>query len=149
MNNLYLGIDESNTGRYPEFYVAIASSDPDDVLEFSEGYLRSKMRAHRGLEGRRGYRDYRFLLNPQPLHSDRGIANIVASLIKGFDLTGFDSVCPFIDGDLSIDKKLYIPQAFAVATGLDTSQIIVKNGPQYDRRIELVNIADEMAHFIF
>lgn len=149
MNALYLGIDESNTGRYPEVYVAVASLNPKDVIELYEPNLLAKIRIHKSLKRRIDDRDYRFLLNPKPLCSDMSIANIVASLIKGFDISKFDFIYPYIDGELALSKKNYIKKAFSIATGFEKSQITIHNGPGYDRKFEIVSISDQLANYLF
>jgi len=45
--------------------------------------------------------------------------------------------------------KLYIKDIISEVYGLERSRIKVTSGSNFDKKYKLVNLADEMAHYIF
>ena len=108
-SNLYVGIDESNHGRFPEYFVAAFSQIRSDI---SQGSFEKVRVDHNQLFRKLNCRDYSFLLlNESDLgkHPKRNagkfkmIDNIVASLIYGINLTEYDEFKILIDGKLTKD----------------------------------------------
>ncbi len=152
---LYVGVDESNHGRFPEYFVATFS---DIISDVAKGYFKKERDNHNQLLRKLNQRDYSFLLlNKSDLGNSpkrnagkfKLIDKITASLIRGAPLEKFDRLEIMIDGDFSKDKLNYVGDAVSDLCSIEKSRIIIEAGPQFDEKYLLVNLADEMAHYLF
>jgi len=138
----YLGIDESNHGKYPEYYVAVYSPFLSDIAKTTG---LPKQRRRRTVESFLGQRDFRYFEITErykesigSYHATRIIA--LSRLINSFDNLG----TVFIDGDLNsevieeIERVLY-PSAIPK----------IETGPRGDTTILLVNMADALANILY
>jgi len=148
--NFYMGIDESNHGRFPEIFVAAFSRFPTDVLN---KYPLSKIRNHKKLFGHFSKRDYTFLSieeNDFERVSKRDIHGIIISSLLLNELPpSFETLEIYIDGIISPEKKIRTKEIIYEHMNIEKSRLTILSGPQLDRTYKLVNLADEMAHYIF
>ena|SRR3989338_7353298 len=149
----YVGIDESNHGRYPEIYVAAYSnfeSDTENMLKPEYPKIRVT-RKDKNFSAKLGKRDYNFLILDQ--HYKRFICSykfmgiVVASLLDEeiFELP----LRLFIDGRLSKEKEEGIRGIVGEQFGIRDEGIEIKSGKDLDRRLFLVNLADEAAYWLY
>ena len=148
--DLYVGFDESNHGKYPEIIVATFSRDSSMILESTI----PKQRNHPASFLENLSCDYTFLLNPTEWKESNYsylMANIVGCLIKP-KINFNDTVRILIDGEIkhSSDKEMnHLKKNIADIAEIHKSRLSLKFGPDFDRTYPLVNLADEIAHYIF
>jgi len=119
---LYIGIDESNHGRYPEICVAVFSGLREDCRPYRfpiprDYTLLSKLDSKK--------RDYRFLIltKPQIRESRSKTALIAPSLINPYlEENNFDEVRILVDG------KFYRENIKTLVKGLKTSSRVLCRG---------------------
>lgn len=153
--NLYVAVDESNHGRFPEYFVAAFSDIRSDIIR---GFFKKERVDHSKLLRKLIIRDYSFLLLNE---SDLGknpkrnagkfklMDRIVASLVLGTNLNEYNKLKIMLDGNFTKNKLIYIKDAVSDTCSLEKSRVIVDAGPQFDEKYFLVNLADEMAHYLF
>lgn len=138
----YLGIDESNHGRYPEIYVAVYSMNKK-LLE-DEGGLPKLRRNRNGIEKvleRNKFKWIRFGEEYKKREVHPNVIKIIAisEFMKAY--TNLKTI--YVDGDLQegiIDKvNLFTPNI----------NVEIKNYIQGDNRFRIINYADRIAHHIF
>ncbi len=151
----YSGVDESNNGRYPVFFISVFSNlEGDSEVRDnspSKDFLPKKRKHDSSLWGKFSLRKYSFLLYSQS-DSDRitdykvpGI--VLASLFYEEDLGRELEV--FFDGTLSGKEKDFAECFVKEVTGIPRRGIEIIDGPNLDKRNSLVNIADEVAHWLY
>lgn len=138
----YLGIDESNHGRYPEIFVAVYSENLEDLVEHQK---LSKMRsARRSIDPLLGDRKFRYILIPEKygmlLHNQSVSLVIFSEFVHHFD--NIEKVV--VDGEsnlfmLSDFKKIMSPMKYPEI------ECIAKADTKYT----LVNIADNIANLLY
>lgn len=147
----YIGIDESNHGRFPEVFVAVFSNKEGDAMVSSEPRIPKKRRGHPNLQRRLRERHYSFLLlteqDEDPLERDKVFGLVVANLLHGVSLQ--DQVSLYIDGELPEQRVAYVEKALVDGLGYSTRDIKIEQGKDLDRRVEIVNVADETAHWLY
>ena len=147
----YIAMDESNHGRFPEIFVSIYSNMPRDAIISEKPFIPKKRNNHKTLLKKLEKRNYSFLLltrDESPfIDKDKIPGIIIASLIQGKYLNS--PLHLYVDGELSERKKDYIMGALSETTPLDREGIFLYSGTDLDRRVMLVNIADETAHWLF
>ncbi len=149
LENYFIGIDESNHGRFPEIYVAVLSKNSQDIIEDVKS---KKRRNHDTIENILDGRDYRYLLvNEEDVdklgsHAIKPI--VISSLIYAFSI------------DL-INTKVIIDGEGNHCLSKDTAHILSKRTDQLilpgrftfasnaDKLYPIVNKADEIAHVLF
>lgn len=146
---LYYGIDESNHGRTPEIFVSVASFNVEDVKIRHLDDKLPKIRDHKNLITRLDDRDYSFTISTENKQSSNSLSKIYSSLVLKCLEPQIDRVELYIDGDLSVEKKRIIRRAVANTLEFDTYQVEVDSGPHYDRRVHLINLADQLANFLY
>ena|SRR3989338_8916784 len=142
----YTGIDESNNGRHPTIYIAALSSNPQDVAISAD--LLPKLRKHLHIGDRLKGREYSFLLlNSSELLIEpyKKIGVVIASLLHGDNLG--ETLDVYIDGEWSRPVIDFAKGALEEATGLEKDLIIIHTGKDLDRKMKIVNLADELAHW--
>lgn len=154
MKNMWTHIayDESNSGRYPEICVCVTSIFPQDYKLLCYD-LKKRRESHKGLKEKLQLRDFRFcfftetdkyLLENQK-HKKLGL--ILASLLHGIKIE--DKLTIYIDGEWNNKIKDYASDLISDITKIEKTQINLEVKGNLDRRMNLVNIADETAHWIY
>jgi hypothetical protein len=139
----YLGIDESNHGRFPEIFVAVYSEARSDIFR-TEGLHRSRngtLKVHEVLKGR----PFKHILIPQEYKHILG--ENYTKKIKTIVLAEFISHFPnlgkvLVDGEISES----IISNLEKILGNDMCNIMCE--AHADSRYELVNKADIVAHLL-
>ena len=149
---LYVGVDESNHGRHPEVFVAVCSDNIFDAERRSN--LMKIRKNHETLFMRLGRRYFTFLLMQEiDIDGLKGygiIPAVTASLLSNIDIADrYTSLDIFIDGELKAGEKEKTKRLVSGVVGIERALITVNSGTNFDRSIRLVNLADELAHYIF
>ncbi len=152
---MYVGIDESNHGRFPEIFVAVFSTFDSDIEERS---FKKSRRNHKNLMRRLGRRSYSFLLyssSDRKLFREREsykeVGAIVASLISPEILEQEDEkiLDIYIDGEHQHRTLVYCRDIVSNVLDIDKECVEVSCGPSLDEKLRIVNIADEIAHWLY
>lgn len=155
----YIGIDESNHGRFPEIFVAVFSDRKNDISVREEsdkkiGYLPKNRKHGPTLDGKLGARNHSFLLYSEEdkitLHEiDRNKSKglVIASLLAGESLD--EEIILLIDGELRRKERKFIKGFVGDIYPSLKGEVHLKYGCDFDRRCNLVHIADETAHRYF
>ena len=148
----YVAIDESNHGKFPEILVAALSNTDSHVAERSRHAFPKLRKYHQGLDKKLANKgiDYSFLLYTLADYEadrDKMFGIIVGSLLVGFDFRSPINV--YIDGELRNPRKEYVERALMAVTGFRICNIAIHSGADLDKRVELVNAADEIAHSLY
>ena len=142
----YVGYDESNHGLFPEICVTVSGSEEDAVVMRD---FVSKRRNHRQVRKRVGDRDYSYLLFTEtekeiiPVYEKLGV--VLGSLVYGEKFDGALDV--YIDGEWGDECLDYALDTLGEVTRLRSDMISIRTGANLDKRVGLVNIADEVAHW--
>jgi hypothetical protein len=147
----HVGFDESNHGRFPEIGVIVNASYPKDYQLLS--YDLETRRGPRGLAQKLKRRDYRFVLfsetdkhnlqkNP---HKKLGL--MLASLLYNEQIG--DSLDLYLDGTWNHNASSYAIELISHSTGLPARAIHIYQKARLDRRMRIVNLADQTAYWIF
>ncbi len=149
---LFVGVDESNHGRYPEIYVAVFSTIHTDAVIYPSVRFHKNRRYHTTIKDELEKRDYSFLVfnkeDKDFARDDRFLGVVVASLIIGQQpIVQSSAVKFYIDGKISARKYNPIEEIIRRATGIGIIEI--NCGKDYDRRVQIVNLADETAHLLY
>ncbi len=148
MRDLYIGIDESNHGKVPEIFVGVRSYDSYDAIENIP--LLGKTRNHSNIGERVGTREYRFLVSPYKRGDKTLKTNILLSLTNPLiKEQSFDYLHLLIDGEIPKEVGIMTRTSLSHILKISKEKIIITSGPDYDRKFELVNIADQLANHFF
>lgn len=147
-----IGFDESNHGNFPEIMVGVFSQLEEDTVERSLKKIRNDGK-HRKLSVKLKSRGYSFLLL-----EEKGIWRIGRKDLIGVVLSSliydvrdiFPEYRFYVDGlDMTPSKTDYSRDVISDLCKIKKSQVILQAGPRYDETFHLVNIADELAHYLF
>ena len=145
----FIGIDESNHGRYPEIYVAVFSDRQTDILKYKQ---IKKRKAHNTIESILRDRDYRFLLvekkHVEKLGPHAIKSSIISTLVLSFD-RNIKETHVIIDGEEKNCLRYDISYIVSKELKQRVSQenfVFVKNA---DILFPIVNKADEIANIIY
>lgn len=145
----YVGIDETNHGRYPEIFVAAYSNNQKDVLTASNPVYAKKRHSHKGLPAKLTHRGYSFVIITRDLleaYSEEEIFGaVISSLIA--PIREPNPLEIHIDGDISPKKEEQMFRYLDERSRMKGRKIIW--GPKLDMRTPLVNLADETACWLF
>ncbi len=147
---LYVGIDESNHGKFPEVFVSVFSNLEKDIEK--QPYI-PKSRNHNKLFGKFSKRDYSFLLVSEndhkriPKYEFMGV--VTASLIKDKVGRDIENLLIYLDGEIGQTKQFFIKYLVSKTCNIEIKRIHVKSGAGMDTKYKIVNIADQMAHYLF
>lgn len=139
----YLGIDESNHGRFPEIFVGVFSRNPADLERTYQLPKRRKGDIKRNAFSALDGRDFRYVLIPREYKIHLGPHNLkivaIAELIRSF--VNLERVV--IDGEfyepwLKRLERVLKPKKFPETTGMAKA----------DTCIPLVNLADGVANVL-
>ena len=150
ISGVNVGIDESNHGRYPEVFTGVASCFERDI---NEGVFPKKRGNHKTLFGHLNKRDYSFLFleenDLKRIGPENLLGTICASLIMGFDFEQFEKIRFWLDGEITFGKKAEVRKVISYYSKRPVKQIKIEGGPRFDQTYGIVNLADELAHYIF
>lgn len=144
-----LGFDESNNGQFPAVYVSVFSNYTQDI-KISDKYFSKKRKNHKNIQYELQKRHYSFLLFNQsdsdriPYHKRTGI--ILASLVYEEPINDFIRI--YADGEYQPKAIDFAKDILEDVTGLKKDCIEIYSGKDFDRKVRLVNIADETAHWL-
>jgi hypothetical protein len=145
-----LGYDESNHGRYPEICVVAVSNVSNDLIE-SPNRLRKIRRNNNFLSNRLKKRDYAFLDFSATAYElivpTQKLGIVLANLINKKPID--DHLKFFVDGEWYKGAINYAKSILHETTGLEKDCIEIIDGAKLDRRIPLVNLADELAYWLY
>jgi len=153
---LGFGIDESNHGRYPEFFVAVSSQVHSDFVEVPELLPKIRKKASQDftntLFSRFHCRKYSYLTVSKEdfsrwhKYEQKGI--IISSLL--YPLPKISVLELYLDGELRSDilkNTRSLVSDFLNIRGKCTINIFT--GKDLDRRVSIVNLADQLAHYFY
>lgn len=144
---LYIGLDESNNGRFPTIYVATYS---ENMPKLNGDTLFKKERVHRDFRKKLGKISHSFLLldyiDKDRIENYKMPGIVLASLICGENVGEFLKI--YVDGELFSRQKDYVKDILNASFGLEKGLIDVHSGKDLDRKVNLVNQADEIAHYL-
>ena len=144
-----VGMDESNNGQFPAIYVSVFSDIASDC-QISNALMPKYRKNHKSIGNKLSKRDYRFLFYTQPdkdrieYYKTPGV--MLASLVHGLPFQ--DHMHAYIDGELSRRQLNFITDILHEATNLDKDRIEIIYGKDLDRKVLMVNIANETAHWL-
>jgi hypothetical protein len=146
-----IGLDESNREKYPAIYVAVTSDNPQDIKEKAEELeYFPKIRRPRNTDKKLEIRDYSFLLltdsDNDLIKPDKKIGIILASLLYQEPIS--DHLNIYVDGQWTRRVVDFTEGILSELTGLERDLIEIHTGKDLDRKIGLVNIADEAAYWL-
>lgn len=153
---LYIGLDESNHGRFPEVCVAVFSKIPEDAhlhKFFCKGdpTLLCKLPSEN--------RDYRFLFlrEGQTERSQTNLSIVASSLILPYFRSRgrFDRIEIYIDGRLNYWERTSIKESLSEYSGSFFVKGFIKHWKRNCRHIRsyiqpyILGIADSKAHSLY
>ncbi|MEM3405590.1 MAG: hypothetical protein QW117_01285 [Candidatus Pacearchaeota archaeon] len=158
---LFVGIDESNHGKYPEIFVA-AYSNKEEYSIYLQNPIK-KDRKHLELNEKLRKVRYNFLIlqeydinrMKEVIKKDKRInlsvrSIVFSSLLKGITRYYKDySLEILIDGDLKIEELKSTKSLISKIERIPEENIFLYSGIKFDEHILIVNYADEIAHFLF
>jgi len=136
----YLGIDESNHGKYPEIFVAVYSDDIEDIKK-TKLY---KKRDHENIFSVLGERDFRYSLIPEEYTRilDKHYINLL--VFSNFIKHCGDLELVIIDGEIrSYDLKQIERMIYPF------SNPRIKCEAKADIKYKIVNVADHIANLLY
>ena len=137
-----LGIDESNHGRIPEFYVGVNSENVNDILE--SNIKLEKKRGRITPNEIIGKRDFRFIRIEKDLIDDFGFNGSRIIAYSEFLIAYPHTKTLFIDGEFS-DNSISKLEKIVGSIRMPEIEAI----PKGDEKILLLNIADGIANFLY
>lgn len=147
------GYDESNNGRYPSIHVLAYSRIPQDFYIKDPTELMEKQRNHQKVNSRlrTPKRDYSFLLFTEADLQRIKDKHKVLGVILGSLLFRESVSAPielYIDGGRYEKEIEFATKIIKKVTGLTLKEINIHFGPNYDQRVPIVNLADEIANWL-
>lgn len=151
-NRIYIGIDESNHGRFPEYFVSVFSGLEIDVIKGNFGKIRTNSSSVQEIN-KSQIRDYSFLLVTKSdygrISQNEFIGIVVASLISGFVSSDLESIGIFLDGEHLQPRKTYLRDSVSEICEVPKSLVSLTCGKGLDKKYKVVNMADDIAHYLF
>lgn len=148
---IYVGVDETNHGAYPELFALVSSPFRDDKINT----CKNKIRKHSNvLQEVYPYtkRDFRYSII-QKIHYDKYrheglIVNLVPVMIGDLDLSEYYSAGIYIDGKLGETQKRSIEEILLANSPLKEVNVtdVPKNGK--NKTIQIIAFADCIANFL-
>jgi len=152
-----LGVDESNNGfgfstdnikNFPAIYSAVFSNFPEDLATGKK--MHKKRGRHKGLEKVLNKRHYTYLLLEKKdyvlIEPYKRPGLIIGSLIYQEPIE--PPLTIYFDGEWDFQSIDFIKGFTHEITNLEKDLIEIKTGADLDKKIPLVNIADEAAHWL-
>ncbi len=148
---LYVGIDESNHGRFPEVFTAVISNLKNDAIK--RKYMKKiKKDFKRFPHGQ--YRDYTFLLaqkvDYERIPSREMIGTVIGSLIvEDIDSRHTENLEIYLDGGhWTPSSQIYTRDYVSDILSISKENLQLKIGKDLDRKRYVVNLADQQARKI-
>lgn len=144
----YLGIDESNHGRFPEIYVGVYSQFPQDINESTE--TLPKRRSNGNVFSELTGRQFKHLLIPEDYKKIYGPHNIrliaYSELINAFSGDEFGELEKvIIDGPLREEDLRKLRLLLSLTPNITPH---ITSDAQNDTKFEVVNLADRIANLL-
>jgi len=150
-----VSLDESNNGQdnKPPYaiYFSVFSNSLGDTKKIDErgNYLSKRRKNHNKLKFKLKERNYSFLLLDKSEYGGispyKRIGIILASLVCGESIGEYLNC--YIDGIWNKNVVDFSREILKDVTGLERDLITIFTGKDLDRRIPLVNMADESAYY--
>ena len=148
---LYAGYDESNHGRDNAIHVLTLSTIREDAIASQE--KQEKCRSHSYLTQKLQKRDYTFLsvnLLDEKRMPKKAIPGVyIASLLPKQNYDSLEHIKLYLDGELQSANRDYISGILFEVHNIRKTQLVLEYGPKYDQLFPIVNLADELAHYLF
>ena len=147
----YIGIDESNHGRFPEVFVAVISSYECDALN-TQCWKKLRKNIKRFPHGK--YRDYTFLLagkgDEDRIGKQKFIGKVIGSLIiEDIDPVKTNNLEIYLDGDhWTKSQEIYVRDYLSEIIEISKRNIKLNTGSALDEKLYLVHLADQRASTI-
>jgi len=142
MGKGYLGIDESNNGRYPEIFVGVYSENPEDMVVNSEGLSKKRKSPKKLINSILQEREFKYLVIDETYAGLFHIKDIgvlaAAELIRAFE--NLETV--IIDGEIRRAELKKLEE-------LVKKPVIILPEPKGDVKYPIVNAADNLAHILY
>ncbi|MBI2629139.1 hypothetical protein HYW74_03580 [Candidatus Pacearchaeota archaeon] len=153
MASLYVGIDESNHGRYPEFFAAALSeyAFEGQIISLNDkGKLLNKVHNRDvSLEQLAKENHHSFLiLNEGVVRSQREktLGVICASLLLEEINSDINEIFINIDGEHQKQELYYVKAFVSHIAKISIRKIYIESGKKLDQRCPIVNRADMLAY---
>jgi hypothetical protein len=150
---LGVGIDESNHGRPNEIFSAVFSYDLKDFEYNIDKYKKIRDHSIKNFYNRLNERDFSFLVLPKKIIEVTPVKNLigitVASLLQDLKTDSFDKLKIFLDGEWRFNQKSYLLDYTSEFLEIEKSRINLDCGKHYDESILIVNLADNLSHYLF
>lgn len=152
-----IGIDESNHGRFPEIYAAVASKDiSDGVVEAEPIFQKHRRDGYFALlESMLSDSDisYRFLMvNRREIEAYTQSTlktNVFVCLLSSFDINPESIKKAFIDGHGNGNTKKSVSAILQRDCGIQLPRNKIEFVREGDRKIQVVNYADMLAYHLY
>ena len=144
MTKTYLGVDESNHGRFPEIYVGVFSGKKMDTHLSEKASIPKLRKTKRDISSYLGQRPYKHIVIPEEFKAEFETHGIQIIVLSEF-IQYFEKLSKIImDGNLDEKvieyiKKINHPNKIPFIQGV----------PDGDKKVRLVNIADSVAYQLF
>ncbi|MBN2052055.1 hypothetical protein JW756_00970 [Candidatus Woesearchaeota archaeon] len=142
MGRGYLGIDESNNGRYPEIFVGVYSENPEDIVTTTKGLSKKRKSPKRIINSILQEREFKYIVidesYSQLFHTKNISVLAAAELIRAFN--NLERI--IIDGEIRRTELRNLE-------GLAQKPVIILPEPKADVKYPIVNAADNLAHILY
>jgi hypothetical protein len=147
-----IGMDESNNGGVLEIHTAVFSLYAGDTVQSNS--ILPKIRSHKNIFNRLRNRAYCFLLftdlDKSKITKNQRVGVISSSLLEGeIDWQEVENLNFYLDGERTRSELDFMMERVVLRTGMDEKRIKINYGAKFDQRYPVVNLADEMAHYLF
>ena len=143
MENLFLGIDESNHGRFPEIYTATCSSDLEKIKIYDNANLE-KIRCLKDIGTILDKTNFKYIVIEKVYKESFGIRGTKIIVLTEF-FNAFKNVhTAYVDGELIDSVKTGVRDILGKNNTPNIADII-----RGDKKIELINMADRIAYYLF
>ena len=154
LEDVIVGIDESNHGRDDEIFIAIFSRYKEDIASGKYKKIKNFSRVNKArMFSYLSKRDYSLVVLQSVvrdiLPKAKLIGTIVASLLQNLKSDQFDKLQVYLDGTWRKDQQLYIKDYTSEVLEVEKPRIRLYSGPRYDEKYFIVNLADAMARYTF
>ncbi len=150
VKEIYMGVDESNHGRYPEIFVAAFSSLKKDINPLKFKKIRNPSL---GFFGNFSQRDYAFLFMEENdfnrISKEEVLGIIISSLLYDKNVLHESKLKILIDGAITPTQKQTARELIPKYVNLNKENISIDSGPGFDQKYKIVNLADAMANYLF
>lgn len=145
---MFIGVDESNRGLFPEIYVACASSNKDYTLEGRMFPKRRKKEEEKRIKTFIGlpYKHILFTKDFQNLFNKENYKTIAIGEFSKFYSNNHNIKMVFMDGNL--DNHNQVEKILEMIHGIN-KRIKFQYGKDLDQKLRIVNEADNRANFLF